>query len=224
MKIRSMALPLGAAALLTPTGLTVAATGGAFAADPQPACHAEGATIVGTDHRDHLVGTAGRDVIVANAGSDVIEGKGGNDLVCAGKGGDKILGGTGKDRLFGGADTVRWDEPPEWIGDTFIGGPGNDYFDGGEFEAKDIADYKGADFRIVADLRAGTVKSGGDTDRLANGSIESVMGSAHNDRVLGSHENNSLTGGLATTTSSVAAAATACLATSSTPRRAATTR
>lgn len=100
----------------------------ASAADAQPLCFGQSATIVGTSGDDELEGTSGNDVIVGLDGDDEIEGKGGNDLICGGDGEDKLEGDDGNDVLIGGAgnDELEGDD-----GDDILdGGDGTDELDG----------------------------------------------------------------------------------------------
>jgi Ca2+-binding RTX toxin-like protein len=102
-------------------------------------CFGRVATIVGTPGPDVIVGTRGKDVIRGLGGNDKIFGGGGSDHICGGRGNDTIhgdktspthyghvgndsmAGGRGNDRLVG--DGMGW-----WgIGDTFVGGRGDDY-------------------------------------------------------------------------------------------------
>ena len=96
-------------------------------------CYGLRATIVGTEHADHIVGTAHTDVIVGLGGDDVIEGMGGDDVICSGSGDDLVRGGPGDDYIDSGAgsDTVFGDDGRDTIhgrmgGDWLHGGPGND--------------------------------------------------------------------------------------------------
>src|SRR4051794_7349957 len=88
------------------------------AAAKRPTCFGKRATIVGTNHRDHITGTENSNVIVGRGGRDVIDGNDGFDTIC---------GGSGNDRLF------DKDAP-----DKLIGGPGDDY----------LKDLNGADLLV----------------------------------------------------------------------------
>lgn len=92
------------------TGFISITVNGAFgAADSNPSCRGESATIVGTPGADVIRGTRGADVIVAGRGNDVIRGLGGNDIICGDQGRDTIDGGPGRDACIGGPgrDTNR---------------------------------------------------------------------------------------------------------------------
>jgi Ca2+-binding RTX toxin-like protein len=149
-------------------------------------CLGEPATIVGTDHGDHLAGTPHRDVIVAGEGSDRIEARGGDDLVCAGRGDDVLLGGYGDDRLYGQRDRyVRSGEDYWFVPDRLVGGPGADVISGGDdgfggVIGHDQVSYAGAVAGVVVDLDAGTGPTG---DRLVG--IERVIGSRYDDHLTG---------------------------------------
>lgn len=125
-------LRLGVAVLL--------ALGASSSYAAQPATHAAvscaglPATIVGTAQADELQGTEGADVIAGLGGDDTIDGRGGDDVLCGDKGADLLHGGAGDDRVYGGRNGLRAvpDEPPDNVGDTLEGGPGDDLLDPGE--------------------------------------------------------------------------------------------
>jgi Ca2+-binding RTX toxin-like protein len=160
-------------------------TGGSAVAKA-PTCLGEPATIVGTDHSDHLVGTPRRDVIVAGEGGDRIQAQGGDDLMCAGRGDDVLLGGNGDDRLYGQRDRyVRSGEDYWFVPDRLVGGPGADVISGGDdgfggVIGHDQVSYVGAVSGVVVDLEAGTGPTG---DRLVG--IERVIGSRYDDHLTG---------------------------------------
>jgi Ca2+-binding RTX toxin-like protein len=200
--MRRPALPLTAALVLA-AGLVVAGPAPSEAA--APTCHGKKATIVGTEHQDHLVGTGGRDVIVGLGGDDTIEGRGGRDWICGGDGDDTLLGGKGDDRLYGqvnhksGIDGIR-----SYHGDTLEGGPGDDLLDQG---TEDRAEHQGytdighetfswfhSKKPVHVDLIRGIATGEGrDTLVLTRAALEPhsevsvwVVGSNHDDRIVGS--------------------------------------
>ena len=152
-------------------------------------CNGLAPTIVGTLGNDNLTGTPGDDVIVGFAGNDVIEGMGGNDVICGGPGRDKLFGGAGRDVLLG-----------EGGNDRLAGGAGNDviypgrgvdHVSGGS-GSRDWVNYSPAAARVVVSLRAG-FGAGQGRDTLV--SIESIVGSAFNDRLIGNSRSNQIVGG-----------------------------
>jgi Ca2+-binding RTX toxin-like protein len=135
-----------------------------------------GANVAGTDGDDVLdlfdgVTNQG-DVILGLGGNDTIFGFGGNDIIDGGGGADRIDGGAGNDDIFGGA--------------------GADRIDGGF--GSDTADYRGSAAGVVVDLGTGT-GNGGDAvgDTLVN--IENLIGSDHDDVLIGDVGANTFTAG-----------------------------
>ena len=124
-------------------------------------------------------GTAGNDVIIGTAGDDnPINGLGGNDLIFGAGGNDFILGGDGDDILLGGPDS---------IGNSFVGGPGNDIIDGGvgigSFNSV-IYSGEGGGAGVTVDLGLGiATDSFGDTDILKN--ISTVRSTNLDDTIFG---------------------------------------
>ncbi len=184
-------------------------------------CRGHPATITGTAGNDTLVGTPGPDVIVGLQGNDKIYGKGGGDVICGSRGQDRLRGGAGGDSLSGGAgsdsefggkggDTLR----SSGAYDTFFGdymhggrgddrligdsggerlwpGPGDDYVDGVS-GASDMLLYVHAAYGVHVNL-ARREATGQGHDSLRN--ITDVIGSSHNDNLVGSGNNNFLAGG-----------------------------
>ncbi len=108
-----------------------------------------------------VLGTAGNDVLTGTAGNDSIDGLDGNDQINGGAGNDFLFGGAGNDRIDGGA--------------------GSDHIDGGA--GFDRAVYTDATSGIVANLAAGTVTTGSDTDTIT--AIEGIVGSNFDDTLNG---------------------------------------
>jgi hypothetical protein len=156
--------------VVTPVGGTaIPASAEADSVEDALAQGSDSATVTGRPC--DVVGTQGDDVLTASAPGDVVCGLGGNDLL-TGVGGDETLnGGSGDDTLAGAA--------------------GNDVLDGGD--GIDTATYSAASAAIRADLGAGTVTAGTETDLLAE--VENLTGSPFNDRITGSTGPNRLAGG-----------------------------
>ena len=180
---------------------TLCACGDSAVADDEGACAGLEVTVEGTPGDDVLRGTSGPDVIVGRGGDDRLEGLAGDDVLCGGTGADTLVGGEGDDRLDGGADKreVADTEYHEWYGDTLDGGPGNDVLDPvrsrtDEVHARpDTLTFAAAPAGVVVDLAAGTATGDG-TDTII-GEPGEVVGSAHDDRLLGSDRGESLIGG-----------------------------
>ena len=193
---RTTTLTALAALALAPLGLAAAP------AQAAETCDGKVATIVvppkpGAFVTDPVVGTTGDDVIVGTAQSDDIDGAGGNDTICGLAGADTLVGGDGDDRLFGGADAEYFSDDG-YFGDLLVPGAGDDHVDLGT-GAEDIwfwesplevdqVSYADAPTGVRVDLTAGTA-SGYGTDTIVTGTVGrpiGVIGSAHDDTLLGS--------------------------------------
>ena len=173
-----------------------------------------------------LDGGDGNDSIFGLSGSDMLLGGQGNDLLGGGTGADLLDGGTGRDTAYyadsAGAVTVRLfngtGSGNDAHGDSYIsienaigsdyadaligsygidnvleGGAGADYLNG--LSGIDTASYAGSSASVTVRLWNGT-GIGGDAngDTLVN--IENLIGSSHNDTLLGSNGvENVLNGG-----------------------------
>lgn len=144
-----------------------AGTGGGAAGDTYTGI--EG--LLGSRHQDYLQGDDGRNVLSGRAGDDVLYGMGGND---------RLHGGTGSDRLFGGDGN-----------DTLVGGAGADMLVGGV--GTDSANYHRSDAAVTINLAAGTA-SGGHADGDVLNSIENLVGSRHDDVLIGDDGDNRIAG------------------------------
>lgn len=118
-----------------------------------------------------VVGSLFNDTIFGSAAANTFEGGAGNDRLEGRAGNDILRGGAGDDTLVGGLDTDRFD--------------GNGGLDTVDFQDQATA--------IVGDLVAGTATSAGVVERIDN--IENLVGTALNDRLLGSAGDNVLDGG-----------------------------
>ncbi len=144
---------------------------------------------------ENLIGSDDRiDRFVGNASDNHFWGQGGGDYFTGGAGNDMLDGGRDGDILYG-----------EDGDDTIIGGAGQDYMNGGD--GIDTVVYAGSNSGVTVDLVNGTA-SGGDAtgpaqivgrgtvirnDILAE--IENVVGSLHDDRLIGDDQVNELSGG-----------------------------
>jgi Ca2+-binding RTX toxin-like protein len=140
-----------------------------------------------------VIATEFNDLVDGSSRSEQILGRGGNDTLRGAEGRDKLYGGAGNDTLEGGADE-----------DLLHGGPGNDRLDGGA--GSDTASYawaraEGLNGALVADsfgavtvnLETGAATGAFGTDVLI--SIENVIGTGGDDRLIGNALNNMLSGG-----------------------------
>jgi Ca2+-binding RTX toxin-like protein len=151
--------------------------------------------MIGTDQGAYA------EVIMGSASADTILGNGGYyDNVWAGNGDDSVVGGWGHDWLVGenGNDTVRGED-----GDDLLQGrAGNDLLIGGN--GFDMVYYDQAPGDVVASIIAGGAGADGYGGTDAYVSIEGIVGSNHNDNLVGDGAanwlegragNDSLTGG-----------------------------
>jgi len=142
--------------------------------------------LIGSDDRiDRFIGTNAANHFWGQGGGDYFNGGGGNDVLDGGNDGDIIYG-------EGGNDTI-------------IGGSGQDYLDGGA--GIDTVVYAGSNAGVTVDL-ANDTASGGDADGPAQivgrGTVirhdilkgfENVVGSSHDDHLIGTDVANKLSGG-----------------------------
>ena len=137
----------------------------------------------GGDGDDTLSGRAGDDTLIGGTGDDNLIGDGGDDTLDGGAGDDTLTGGAGDDTLDGGAGD-----------DTLTGGAGADRLDGGA-GTDDTASYAASAAGVSVDLSDNNNNAGGDAegDTLIN--IENLIGSGHNDVLVGDAKANTLTGG-----------------------------
>ncbi|MEZ5854193.1 MAG: calcium-binding protein [Hyphomicrobiaceae bacterium] len=133
----------------------------------------------GGSGNDAMRGGAGNDTLEGNSGNDTMHGGAGNDVLHGDSGDDVMAGGAGDDSLYGGSGD-----------DLFLAGAGNDYYEGNS--GFDTLDYTGVKNGIVMDLSKHTVTGAG-TDEVW--SIESVIGSSHDDIMKGDKRENVMNGG-----------------------------
>jgi Ca2+-binding RTX toxin-like protein len=120
---------------------------------------------IGTKADQHMAGGKFNDTLSGLGGKDRLFGNGGND---------KLLGGTGNDTLNGGA--------------------GNDTLNGGA--GRDTASYVNADAAVKVNLaKTGAQNTGTKTGIDTLTSIESLIGSSHNDKLTGNAAANTIMGG-----------------------------
>ncbi len=120
----------------------------------------------GSDFADSLTG---------DGNANRLEGRGGADTLAGGAGEDDLRGGGGSDSLLGGADR-----------DRLRGDFGNDTLDGGD--DRDQVRYDTSTAGVTVNLTTGLAQDGlgdglGGTDTLI--SIERVVGSSHDDTLIG---------------------------------------
>ena len=129
-----------------------------------------------------LDGGGGDDTVTGGSDGGSLHGGDGNDLVTGGAGADFIGGGGGNDTLDGGFGNDTF---------TIQGAAGSDTINGGEGH-DDVAMF-GASSGASVDLGAGTLTGGGTTGSTLI-SIESFVGGAFDDLIVGSNAANNLQG------------------------------
>ena len=172
--------------------------------------------LYGQDGDDHLIGAGGHDTLEGGAGADTIDGGDGIDVARydssqsgvtvnlvtgTGVGGDAegdVL--TGIEQIAGSAydDVLTGDAGTNLLAgyggnDTLIGGAGADHFDGGT--GVDIVSYAGAGVGVSVNLMTGATV-GGDSVGDTFVSIESIVGTDHNDVLSGDGVANTIWGGI----------------------------
>lgn len=152
-----------------------------------------------------VMGTPGDDVIVGTAGPDFIDGAGGNDVICGFASTDRLIGGPGDDRLFGGLDG-EYTCDDGYFGDLLVPGPGDDHVDIGvdpdSLSICDVDPVNTLDRISYADAAAGVdvnldtgLSTGEGRDTLVVGGAFGVLGSAFDDRIVGTEEMNVIEAG-----------------------------
>ena len=139
---------------------------------------------------DSLDGGAGNDRLVGGDGIDIIHGGIGNDSVDAGTGNDTILGEAGDDNIYGGAGDDQIDGGDNI--DYIEGGAGSDVINGGA--GIDTAGYASSATGVQVSLALG-IGTGGDVDGDILVNIENLLGSSHDDVLIGDTGNNGFWGG-----------------------------
>lgn len=137
--------------------------------------------VYGSDFDDVITGSNAVNVLYGGDGNDVIHGVGGANVLYGGAGNDTIYAGTGDDAIYGGDGN-----------DTFFSNTGSNSYFGGD--GNDTVDYSGSNAGVNVNLATGEGSGGwaaGDT----YDSIESVIGSSHNDVIIGNAQANYIEGG-----------------------------
>ncbi|MGE4439915.1 MAG: cadherin-like domain-containing protein [Desulfomicrobium sp.] len=138
-------------------------------------------TIIGSNGTNYLYGLDGNDNVQAAYGDDTLDGGAGNDTLWGATGANLVLGGAGDDTLYGQGNN-----------DTLVGGAGADLLDGGT--EIDTADYSASEAAVNIDLRLPGAQSGGDAEGDILKGIENIIGSSHNDTIIGHNGTNYLYG------------------------------
>ncbi|MEE1656007.1 calcium-binding protein [Microvirga sp. CF3062] len=126
-----------------------------------------------------LIGSAWHDILIGNGSANRLWGLDGRDTIDGGAGNDSLLGGRGDDRLYGGAGA-----------DSLNGGE-----DGAGEGNHDIASYENAARGIVLNL-SDRREDQGDAVGDVFVDIQAYVGSAFNDRMVGTDGYDEFFGGL----------------------------
>ena len=126
--------------------------------------------VTGSDGNDIIRGSADANTIDGGAGDDYIEGRGGDDIISGGAGADVIDAGSGDDLVAGGTGD-----------DLLIGGTGNNTVTFGQ----------SAD-SVEVDLEAESATGEGQDTVIG---FQNVIGSDHDDSLLGDATDNTIDGG-----------------------------
>jgi len=175
----------------TPGGDTVRGGAGDDTADYGDL--ATGATHTGAedDGVERIIGSEHDDTLTGSAHTQRIEGRGGDDTLTGGPGDQTLEGGDGNDTLNGdgGKDALDGGDGD----DVLVLHEGNESADGGEGD--DALRFDGASFPVTVDLAAGDghAESAGWSFTVAG--LETVIGGAGDDRLLGDGGANRLAGG-----------------------------
>ena len=139
---------------------------------------------------ENAAGMAEVDLLIGDAAANRLDGLGGGDSLRGGGGADTLHGGDGADRLEGGDDDDRL--LGEAGDDLLEGGAGRDQLHGGA--GADMAGYESAGSGVFVNLTTGRGTLGDALgDRLM--AVEDLLGSAHDDTLVGNGSANLLRGG-----------------------------
>ncbi len=136
--------------------------------------------LVGANLDDRFFGNGGDDSLVGGAGNDQLDGGSGNDTLTGGAGHDTLYGGDGNDLIDGGggADSIHAGDG----NDTVLYDAEDAFVDGGV--GNDTLDASGSGAGVTIDLVNGTYSA-----------FETIIGSAHDDNLIGDASANIFNGG-----------------------------
>ncbi len=152
--------------------------------------------IIGSAFDDRINGDAGDNLIAAGNGADIIYGGFGKDIIHGESGNDVIYGDTSSagggdvDTLYGGDgdDALFAGDGDDWL----IGGEGADKLYGGA--GVDTVDYSAETADVIVDM-AGKSITYTDTGKDILNSIENIIATGFDDRLIGNEETNVFYGG-----------------------------
>jgi len=156
-------------------------------------------TIYGNSSANTIYGMGGNDTIYGIGGANYIDGGAGNDLIYSGSGADTLFGGVGN-------DTFRGESVADFSGDEIDGGSETDGFsitgrgsDTVDYSLIDTTGFTQGISVTLDDDTAVTVSiNSGNEHTIVN--IENIIGTSHNDSIVGDSGDNTLVGGAGTDT------------------------
>lgn len=142
-----------------------------------------------------IMAGAGRDLMVGGSGADTLAGEDGNDTVLGGAGGDSLLGGAGDDSVEGGADgdLVLGNGGSDWLS----GGAGDDALVAGDWRFQNFSGVVDAigDTMIGGEGNDRIFASLGNDSLYGDGGNDQISANGGNDLIRGDDGNDSLEGG-----------------------------
>lgn len=152
------------------------------------------ANITANDQNNLLTGNTGSNKLTALAGADTLEGGAGNDTLEGGDGNDSLDGGADSDFLIGGAgvDTLRGGTGS----DTYqIDSDEDDFFEEANSGFDTIQYFKDIDISQFSNFEAGTLlEVAGDADILGTNENNALTGNSGNNTLQGQGGNDSIFG------------------------------
>ena len=162
--------------------------------------------IIGSDHDDNLVGDNNDNVINGQRGYDTIDGGGGSDTIDGGKGKDTVSyenssqavnvnlatnshsGGDAEGDSLVNIENIIGSDHDDYL----VGNNDDNVINGGE--GNDTVSYENSSQAVIVIL-AGNSHSGGDAERDSLVNIENIIGSDHDDYLVGNNDDNVINGG-----------------------------
>lgn len=158
--------------------------------------------LIGSDFTDTLAGDENANRLEGGRGNDGLVGRGGNDILIGGSGNDTLAGDAGADLLSGGGGADALHGFSIGVDERTDGRNASALFTGVELGESDVNYRYYGDTASYADsprgvrvLLTGQAGEGGYAEGDTYAYIESVIGSNHDDRLVGNAGRNALTGG-----------------------------
>jgi Ca2+-binding RTX toxin-like protein len=160
--------------------------------------------VVGTNQADIITGSGADNQLSGGLGADTLDGGGGDDRLDGGDGDDLLVGGSGADALVGGlgVDTVSYATAQADAAPINSAAVGSSSVNGTEVVAARVISLNGVRVDLVANMSTSATALIGAT--AAQGSdaagdwfhgVEHLVGSAFNDRLVGTNNSSNVAGG-----------------------------